>query len=53
LLWRLAFFAAPIGIMALVIPAKNAHPSGFLDVVSVVCFFWLIAGVAGLFIELD
>jgi molybdopterin/thiamine biosynthesis adenylyltransferase len=53
LLWRIAFLLAPIGIMALVFSAKSAHPSAFLDVVSVVCFFWLIAGVAGLFIELD
>lgn len=51
-LWaRVGFLVSPIGIMALVIPAKNAHPSAFLDVMSVICFFWLIAGIAGLFIE--
>jgi curved DNA-binding protein CbpA len=50
-LWRVAFLAAPIGIMFFVVPAMNAHSSAFLDVISVVCFFWLIAGVAGVFIE--
>ena len=50
-LWRVVFLVVPIGIMALVIPAKNAHPSAFLDVVSVLCFFGLIAGVAAIFIE--
>jgi hypothetical protein len=50
---KLAFLAAPIGIMALVVPAQNAHPNLYLNVVSIVCFLWLIAGIAGLFIELD
>jgi hypothetical protein len=48
---KLVFLGLPIGIIALVVPANNAHPSAFLDVMSVVCFFWLIAGIAGLFIE--
>lgn len=50
LLLRVAFLGAPIGIMALVVPANNAHHSPFLDVISVVCFFWLLAGIAGLFL---
>jgi curved DNA-binding protein CbpA len=51
LLWRVAFLAAPIGIMFFVVPAMNAHPNIILDLISIGCFFWLLAGIAGLFIE--
>jgi hypothetical protein len=49
--YKLVFLGLPIGIMALVVPANNAHHSPFLDVISVVCFFWLLAGIAGFFTE--
>jgi hypothetical protein len=52
-LWGLAFLAAPIIIMAVAVPAKNAHTSGFIDVVMVICFFWFLGGIAALFIDLD
>jgi curved DNA-binding protein CbpA len=48
----LAFLAAPFGIMYFVAPASNAHPNIFLDLVSIGCFFWFVAGVFAVFTAL-
>lgn len=52
LVLALVFLGAPFGVMYFVAPALNAHPNIILDLVSIGCFFWFLAGVVAVFTTL-